>query len=250
MSLQDKLHQLFLLDKQVRGLRGRLDTATSRLTAQQNKLDRLNQQQEELKTLLKHTLAKASELENQTKEIEQRIEHLRDQMSSVKSNKEYSAVLLEVNTLKEEKSNIEDEALEQLGQVDRLKQQLDENVASVADQQKLVDGAQTEVDGSRTEVGQRLDELTVERNAAAEEIPDDARQMFERVANQHEGETMAGVSEENRRHREYACEGCYMSIPIERLNALMVQINQIVCCPNCGRILFVGQELKASFACK
>ena len=250
MSLQDKLRQLFLLDKQVRGLRTRLNSATSRLTVQQSKLSQLTQQQEELKVQLKQTQAKASDLEGQVKESEQRIDHLRDQMQSVKSNKEYSAVLLEVNTLKDEKSKIEDEAIEQLGQIDRLKQDLDENLQRLATQQKLVDGAQADVDKSRAEIGHRLEELMVERDQAASEIPDDARTAFDRIADQHEGETMASVSEENRRHREYSCGGCYMSIPIERFNALMIQSDQIVCCPSCGRILFVDQELKASYTCK
>ena len=137
MTLQENLYKLYLLDKQVRGLQSRLDSSTRRLTAQTAKLDQLHQQREELQTLLKQTKAKATSLESQSQDSEQRIEKLRQQMQTVTNNKEYSAVLLEVNTLKEEKSKLEDEALEQLSEVDRFNGELDELATQLTEKRKI-----------------------------------------------------------------------------------------------------------------
>jgi len=250
MSLHENLRKLFVLDQQVRGMRKRLDSATGRLNALQAALEQYNQQCDELREQFKHSQAKASTLENQSNDIEQRIEHLREQMQSVKNNKEYSAVLLEVNTLKIDKGKIEDEALEQLSNVDRLKEEVQEIETRVTNQKKLVDGAQSEIEICRSEIGQELDELTAKRATAEQQIPEAVRAQFNRMAHIYEGEAMAEVIEESRRNKEYTCGGCYLSLPVERVNAVMIPDEQVVFCPSCGRILYIDQQLKASISSK
>ena len=114
MSQIEKLRELFLLDKQVRGMTTRLDVATNRLGAQRTRLTQFQQQHTEMEDQIKHARVKASELEKQANEIEERIERQRELMNSVKNNKEYSALLIEVNTLKIDKDKAEEEALEQM----------------------------------------------------------------------------------------------------------------------------------------
>lgn len=250
MTLQEQLLELFMLDKQVRGMRGRLDTAAARAKAKQSRLDQLNQQQQELHSQHLHAQAKAKALENQSNEVEQRIVHLRDQMQNVKSNKEYSAVLLEVNTLKLEKSKVEDEAIGQLGNVEQLAEELETIRGQVADQEKLLAAAQDEVTQCRDEVGQELDDLQAKRDEAEKVIPSDVSTLFNRMAEMHEGESMASVSEVSRRHREYTCNGCYLNVPVEHVNSLMTLPNQATCCPSCSRILYIDHELKTSIGAK
>ncbi len=246
MTLQQKLHELFLLDQQVRGLRTRLDAATRRLKAQQTKLEQLQRQRKELGDQLRQVQAAAAGFELQVKAMDERVEKLRGQMNNVTNNKEYSAMLVEVNTLKLEKSKVEEQALEQMGKVDLVKQEVAEIEAKIAEQTKMAGGARAEVESARAEVGQRLDEATKSRSAAAASVPADALAAFERQANAHDGEAMAGVIEENRRLMEYTCGGCYMAIPAERVNCLFTRPEEIVGCPNCGRLLFLDEQFKES----
>jgi uncharacterized protein len=250
LSLQEQLHSLYLLDQQVRGLRSRLDAARRRQRALETKRDQLQQQQAELAQQLKQAQASAASLEHQAADVDQRIEQLRQQMNSVRSNKEYSALLVEVNTLKQAKSEHEDGALEKMSEVDALKARLAEIETRAADQQKMVDRAAAEADQARAEVGDRLDDATAERDAAAAEVPAEARQLFERLVEMHDGEALAPVDEVDRRRMEYNCGGCYMSLPIEHVNSIMAKPNAPTTCPSCGRILYLGQELKAALAPK
>jgi uncharacterized protein len=250
MALIDQLHELFLLDQRARGMRGRLDAAIRRQTAQQTRLDQLNRQHQELHQLLLQTQAKAGDLESQSLALEERVEKHRQQMNSVTSNREYKALLVEVNTLKTEKGKAEEAALEQMTEVDRIKGELAELEARIAEQTKLVAGAEKDVADARSEVGEELDALTAQRDATAEEIPPDVRATFDRLADSYDGEALAKIVEASRRNREYTCGGCYMSIPVERLNALMMGRDQITFCPSCNRILFLDTELKESLAAK
>ena len=250
MSLHVRLRELFLLDQQVRGLRTRLVAAETRQRALQGKADRLSQQRTELVSQHKMLQAKAGGFELQAREFEDRITRLREQMNTVTNNKEYSALLIEVNTMKLEKGKVEDQALEQMSQVETVAAELKELDEKLAEQNKLVGIAKAEVEAAGAEIAGQLAEVTQKRNAAEQQVPEEALNLFNRLADMHEGEALAPVIEESRRHMEYSCGGCYMSIPVERVNALSTRTDQAVCCPNCGRILFLDPELKASMGIK
>ena len=246
MSLQDQLKELFLLDKQVRGLRTRLDAATRRATAQKTKLQQFSQQREELAAQFRQSQAHANALEAQAREKDEQITRHREQMNNVHSNKEYSALLVEVSTLKNEKSKLEDQALEQMTEVDAIKQREGELAEKIEQQEKLVAAAETEVQEAREEVGDKLEQVTAERDRAAAELPDDVRPTFERLADAYDGESLAAVEEQDRRRMEYTCGGCYISLPVEHVNSLMLKPDQLLMCPNCQRILYIAEELKTS----
>lgn len=250
MPLQDKLYDLFLLDQQMRGLRTRLNAATRRLNLQQTRLDQLNQQQSELSAQSKHAQAEVAGLEHQAQDADERVNKLREQMNNVRNNKEYSAMLVEVSTLKDEKSKLEDQALEKMGQLDTLKERLTEVQAQTQQQAKLVKSATDEVQNAKDEVGVQLSDTTAKRDEAADQIPADVLSQFERLADHYEGETLGEIEEQDRKRREYTCSGCYMELPIERVNALMTRPDELVTCPSCNRFLFIKQELKASIGAK
>ncbi|MFN3167137.1 MAG: zinc ribbon domain-containing protein [Phycisphaeraceae bacterium] len=248
LSLQEQLLTFFELDQRVRAMRARLDAALRRKTLQQRKLAQLKQAAEELSTQLKTAQAHAATLENEANSIEQRINAQRDKMNSATSNKEYSALLVEVNTLKADKGKIDDAQLDSMAKAEALDAEMKGLTEKVESQQKLVDGAAKEVQEAQAEVGGKLEELTKERDAAGEPLSDDIRKMFDRLSDTYDGEVMAEISEQDRRRMEYTCGGCYTLLPVESVNALITKPEQIATCGTCQRILYVGSELRESLA--
>ena len=245
MPLTKNLYDLFLLDKRIQGMSGRLNAATNRLAAQQTQLAQTEQQHAEMTDQLKHLRAKAGDLEGQVAELGERIARQRELMNTVTNNKQYSALLIEVNTLKHDQSKLEDEALERMSQIEVQEQELTELVVRVGERKKLVTVAKAEVAKCQDEVGDQLDALAKDRSAAEQELPADVRQTFNRLMHVHDGEAMATVVEESRRNMEYSCGGCYLSIPVERVNVLMSH-DEMVMCPNCSRLLYLDQDLMAT----
>ena len=250
MSTQEKLLKLFLLDQQVRGMRSRLGAATRRRQAQETRLAQLRQQHRELSDQLRHEQASSAGLEHESRDMDQRIDSLRERMNNVTNNREYSALLIEVDTLKAEKSKLEDQALEQMSKAEQTTAELAGLASRITDQEKLVAQAEREVSRSEAEVGDELDALAQQRDAAAAEIPGDVRATFERTADVHDGETMAAVVEASRRHMEYTCGGCFMAIPFESVNAVISRPDEVVICPSCGRILHIDATLKSEMVPK
>ena len=245
MTLQAALHELFLIDQQVRGLESRLDGARNQVKVQQSKIDKLTAQIKEVGDQLKHVTAAEKSWENEANSVEARITKLRDQMNSAKTNKEYSAFLVEVNTQKVEKAKHEEKALELMAQVEKLQAQVADLQAKLAEQQKIKTVADSDLAKGTAEVSERLDELKRQRADSAAKVPSDALSVFDKLANDMEGEAMAPVVQDDPRHLEYSCGGCYMSIPAEKYNQLF-KFEKIVHCPECGRILYLEDAMKGT----
>jgi len=243
MALNDALRKLYLVDQQVRGLESRVSGARRHAEAQKQKLTNLQAELEQLNSQLQHAEATGGNLENEIASIDEKIEKLRQQMNAVRTNKEYSAMLVEVNTLKADRSKVEDRALEVMGEVETLKERASAKEAEIVEQRKVAELAERDLEQRYSEVGDRLEQLKAERAEAAKEVPADVLQVFDRLADSFDGEAMAPIIEQDRRRMEYVCGGCYMQIPVEKLNQLMT-LDEMVRCPSCKRILYLEPELK------
>lgn len=244
LPLQDQLLAYFRLDQRVRAMRSRLDAAMRRQTAQERRLAQLQQQSKELDAQYKQAQAHAATLESEASERQAKTDMLRERMNSVTSNKEYSALLVEVNTGKIEQGKLEESAIAAMTRSDELKEQAEGLAGQVADQSRLVETSKQDVVEAREEVGEQLDTLAAERDAAAEPISPSAKKLYDRLVLVHDGEAMAGIEEQNKRRMEYTCEGCYTMIPVETVNALITRPNEAIACSNCERILYMPEAIR------
>ena len=244
MSVQDQLTQLYRFDQQIRGLRSRVDSATRRLAAQRAKLDQYQRQASELHDQLLQAKATAANLASDAQATQDRVEKVRQTMATVRSNKEYSALLVEVNTLKIEQEKIQDKELEQMVRVEEIEGRHKEVQDKASEQGRLVDLAQNEVKEGEAEIADQLEELEKQRDAAADPIDAETLSTYRKLIDDYEGEALAEVEEQDRRRMEYTCGACFMSLPIQVVNAALTTRDKPVVCPSCQRILTVNRELK------
>ena len=244
MSLQDQLQELYALDRQIRSLRSRVDATTRRRDAQATKLQQFERQSAEVADRLKHARADAAAQENDAAAVSSRIDKVRGTMTTVRSNKEYSALLVEVNTLKLDQAKHEEAALEHMGKIEELDAKAGEVDAKLDEQRKLVEHSEKELGEASAEISGQLGELEKERDAAAEPIDAGTLVLYRKLAADYEGEALAEVEEQDRKRMEYTCGACYMALPIQVVNATLSAKDKPVVCPNCDRILYVKKELK------
>lgn len=250
MSLADSLLNLHRVDGQVRGLRSRLESAERTLTIQTDRVDELQQQHDELEARRRQIQAKIANLETETGAIDERIEKLRGELNSASTNKQYTAILTELNTVKLSRSGIEDRILQEMEQSDQAAEQL-RTLEGMLDERRKVRGvAEQELGRRKEEVGQRLEELEAERRVAAEGVPEGALRVFNELADAYDGEAMAPVEEVSRRHREYACGLCNIQLPFDAIAKLLGTSDELIQCTACDRILYMQDEMRGAFANK
>jgi predicted nucleic acid-binding Zn-ribbon protein len=250
MNLMENLTKLFQVDKQVRGLRSRLESAQRYRDAQQRHLDEIDLRGEELQTRTRHVKAKIANLETEGASLDEQLEKFRGDLNSAATNKQYTAVLTELNTVKEARSKIDDSILAEMDQLEEIDAQLAEVAAQREERAKVLAVAAAQLQEREDEVGSRLEELEAERATAAAAVPDADLEIFEEMSDIHDGDAMAPVEEIDRRNREYACGECNMHMPFEQVSTLMAPTTTLVRCTACGRILYLHEETRGALAPK
>jgi uncharacterized protein len=245
MTIMDKLLALYQVDKQLRGLTGRIDSSKQHLRAQEGKILDLETQKSGLEEERLHLKAEVANHETEIKGYDEKVAHLREQMNQAKTNKEYTAFLTEVNTYKVDRGKIEEATLGQMDKIERLDAKIEELVAAITEREKMRAAAKQEVARREKDASERLNELRQERELKATEVPKDTLAEYGRVQDYVGEEAMAPVIEENRRRMEYSCGACCMSITAETFNALMLG-QRLVTCTTCGVILYVETALADS----
>lgn len=242
MSLMRQLLALNQVNSQLIGLQGRLDGARRFLDAQQASLDKVFEQDRELRSQIRQLEATAGNLEGEGKGLEEKIAKLRIDLNASRNDRQYQAILAEMRILQGKRDELETLALAQLERIDGLRSRLKEVAAALETQQAVRDRAAADFEQRRSDVSERLEELQGERARAAALLPESVRQLFDRISRETDGEAMARVEEVSRRHREYACGACNLEIPKESFSRLSGAGDAIVQCKACCRILYIPED--------
>lgn len=246
MSVTEKLLRVFRVDQQLGGLQTRLRAAERFLDEQTKQLAGIEAKREAVNAQLRQFQATISNHEGEMARFDARIEVLREQMNTAKTNKEYKAFLTEVNTLKAERSTNETAALELMTKADELKKQLAELDAQAAERAKVKKVASEDREKKAEEIKDRLNELQAERKRLAAEVPPEAMALYVELVRQRGDDAMAPVAELDRRRHEYTCGSCQMAIPVETVSSLIrgAAANQpVVRCVSCGCLLYIEKEV-------
>jgi len=233
------LHRLQAVETKLRGLKDQIRRKERQLNQHRLRVKQMEDQLRDRQEEIKRRKSQAAQLELEFKTKETSIDKLRMQLNAAKNNKEYSVILTQLNTERADNSKLEEQILEELTAVEQIQGTLAEAEKGVEQQHAEFAEVETEVDAFRQKLQSQIDELMVDRESVAEEVPPGDLSIFERVADAHDGEAMSKVIQLSR--EEYICDGCNMSIPLEKVNALMTK-DELQVCNICGRILFKENE--------
>ncbi|MHC4172107.1 MAG: zinc ribbon domain-containing protein [Planctomycetota bacterium] len=233
------LIKLQSVENRLRAEKAKLTRCRRNVVIQENQIRSLQNALEAKKEEVLLTKVQSDRLELELKSRDETIARLRASLNSAKTNKEYSAVLTELNTTKADNSKIETQILE-------LLKDIETDEAECKDILKKVDEQKQQLEQNRTEAGTladkyqaEIDEIQVEWNQVAQAIPEKPLEVFKRVTETYDGQAVAVIDQQDDKKGAYSCGGCFMGITAESVNLLMTK-DDIIRCPNCTRILVLG----------
>ena len=239
MTLTDDLISLYRVDSQLRGLRSRVDNATDVLRSRDRRRGEVKATFEEVESRQRQMQAHLQNLEGETTDLNERIEKLRAELNACTTDKQYQAILGEMKSLQAQRDDVESSQIAEMERIEALGREIEELGEQLAERERLVEVATTEKMECENAVSERLGELETERSTAAEKIPEKTLKLFDEVADQHDGETLAPVIEVSKRHREYSCGACHVQMPYYLVVNLHANDGGVQQCPNCNRILYL-----------
>lgn len=241
----DALHRLQEIELQIAEVRQRIDRKHRAVKKHEKGISNLDAtiRSEEASLLADQMEADRVELEMKTQEAA--VGRLRQALNLARTNKEYSAILTQLNTNKADISKLEERVLAVLNQIDLKKK----HVAAVREEHSGGLAKLDELKAATREIEEssrhRLARFSEERERAAAAVPPTALQIFNRIAGKQDGEAMALVLRTHPKREEYACDGCNMSITLEQVNAILSR-DEAVLCNTCGRILYLESSVASS----
>ena len=236
--LEALLH-LQSIERQLAHVRGKLKTRKNAVAAQERRIEQIKTEFNSLHDKAVNRRKDADRLELDLRGKEEQVTKLRAALNLAKTNKEYAAILTQINTYKADNAKVEEQVLKVMTDVDAVKAEADKLSAQVEVEEKRLAEIGQASGAEIDKLTAMLNELTAQREAAAKAVPGEALAAFERIAERNDGDAMAIIEVNGRKPPyDYTCGGCYMSLNAEHANALRTR-DEIRNCDNCGRILYL-----------
>ena len=239
-----KLQALFALqdiELQIVDICRQLERKKRRVKSQHHKLQATRETIEAERLSVRKSQSEFDNLDMDIKGRSANIDRLREHLNTVRTNKEYAAVLARMNNEKADVSRLETRALQIMQSVEARKQELARHEQAEATETERLEDLQAQLEQAQHSFAGRLERLQKQRDEATAQIEPKTITLFNRLSERYEGEVLAEVERTNPRRDEFICTGCHMSLRVEVANMLKSR-DEIVTCKSCGRILFMHKD--------
>ena len=235
------LIKLQSVENRLRAARGKLARCRRNVIIQENQVRNLQNTLEAKKEEILLTKVQSDRLELELRTREDEIAKLRTYLNISKTNKEYAAVLTQLNTTKADNSKIETQILELMKDIETDEAEC-ENIQNQIDELKQkLEQIRKESENLAVKYQAEIEEIQAEWDKQAQAIPAEPLSIFKRVAETYDGEALATIDVQEDKTGAYSCGGCFMGITAESMNMLLTR-DDIIRCPTCSRILVLDSS--------
>ena len=215
--------ELFSFRKAQRQKPQELEQVMAEVAAQEGKVKAAD---ERLKSL--QLSQKEREVELQTHEAN--VKRLQGQLFQVKTNKEYSAMQREIETLKANNSLLEEIILKAFEEIDGAAQVRQREQRLLAEQQERLRRERQRIEQELAALADQIAQREQRRQTVLPEVPRPALATYERILGIRDGLALVPLMNES-------CGGCHRRLPPQVINQVYLKAD-LVTCESCNRILY------------
>ena len=235
------LIRLQSVENRLRAAKAKLARSRRSVIIQENQVRSLQNALEAKKEELLLTKVQSDRLELELKTRDEEVNKLRAALNTAKSNKEYAAVLTQLNTTRADNAKIENQILDLMKAMETDEAECESIRGQIEEQKQQLEQTRKAVDVSAAEHEAEIAGIQKEWDDVAKTIPPEPLKVFNRVAETYDGEAVAQVAGQEDKQGVFSCGGCFMGITAESVNLLMTR-DEIIRCPNCTRILVLSSS--------
>jgi predicted nucleic acid-binding Zn-ribbon protein len=233
MSLKEQLDLLWELQKidlelkEIKASQEDFPREIQRLDEKQKvEREKVQKEKERIDSLEKERRRKESQLGME----QERVKKTEGKMLEVKTNKEYQALLTEIENLKGTNNREEEEILQLLEEIDDLKN-------SLLKREKEIHASLAKIEGEKKVLQERIvqDQVVLKRQidrrqVVTQHLESNLYRLYNTIQEKRMGRGVVSVKQET-------CQGCFVHVPPQLF--IEVQKNtSLIRCPNCNRILY------------
>jgi predicted nucleic acid-binding Zn-ribbon protein len=170
------------------------------------------------------------DLESSVKDVKVAIARFKRQLGEVKTNKEYTALLHEIEESQREVDAVEEKIISEMLAADDIDEEIKSASRRQTQEQESLRTDQAVLEQKKREMESRRDALIAEREALVPLLPADQMKLYMSIFNKKSGAAMSAVKGE-------FCSLCHVRIRPQMINEIRER-TKIYLCENCGRILY------------
>jgi len=229
-----KLVEIQKLDAQIYDIRKELKEKPALLEQLKQEFEAQKANLNTLEEKSKAVQVSRKSLEGDLMAKEEAIAKANMQLSQIKTNKEYTAKLSEIENIKADKSMIEEKILISYDDVDKIKADIEKEKGILDQKSKKYQSSKQEIEGHIKELEDRLKVLQSQRKQITPDIEKELLNRYEKILVNKEGLAIVPVE-------GTSCGGCFMNVPAQIINEMKMH-DKLIYCEMCSRILYLKED--------
>ena len=209
------------------------------------KLQQIDEEFQRFKENISQSAMRYEKLKTQREENELKVKKISEAMArskekllDVKTNKEYQAMLKEIETAETSLGGLESQIIILLEEMDELSVQVKQDQETLKQAEKNYLDDKKIIEEKLSSFDAESDEWNRKRSALQKNIPEDLLALYEKIRKRNQGVGVIPVW-------KAVCSGCHMNIPPQLYNELQ-RSSDLLSCPSCHRIMyFQAQDTSA-----
>ena len=224
------LWELQKIDLELKGIKEEKDRYPKEIKKldekQKIEKERIQKEREKIESLEKTRRQKEGHLNTE----QEKIKRAEGRMSEVKTNKEYQALLSEIDTIKEANSRIEEEILQVMDEIDELKKDFSKREKEMGSTLEKIEGERKKLQEKTAQGEKAWSERVERRELLSKQIESKLVKLYNTLKEKRQGVGVVSVKNET-------CQGCFLNVPPQVFIEVQKN-NALVRCPHCNRILY------------
>lgn len=204
--------------------------APRKLKQMEDELSGIRQKIEKEKEIIEELEKERRKKEKELEGDKEKIKKLEVRLYDVKTNKEYQALLKEIESAKEANDRTEEDVLVLMDKVEDLRKDYESSAKLLEKLEKESEAERAEIEKETRSMDEVIAKLTTERDNLLSIVSENLRTIYGILCEKRGGVAVSNV-------KNGVCLGCNMNIP-PQLYIEVTKNKQLIQCPSCNRILF------------
>lgn len=226
----DLLVQLQSKDQAIKQLTWRLNEGPERLQGLERQLQRLEKELEEVKARIQELQKAQRQYEADIEDAIAHIKKSRGRLMSIKNNKEYQALIKEIEETEKGNAEKEDKVLTCLEELEELNQDVETKEKDMSAMRDRLKSEEVTTAKEVAHIQEELSDMDRFRVQLTQTIDSQLLAKYEQIKARTGGIAVAVVN-------NATCSECHLNIPPQMYNELQRQ-DTLKFCPNCQRIIY------------
>ena len=236
-GIRDVLEQIHLIQTRLSDLNGRLRRGPLLLKTQEGNIQKFKATLEQLQAEHRTLVTQAKSKEQEVAAHDQAIAKRKLQLQEAKTNKEYQALQLQIQTDEAARGPLDDAALDAMDKAEKFALNFPPAETDIKKAEDLYETTKQKFLSEKPRIESEIADYGKQLQAEEAKMPKEFRDVYNRLVHSVGGSNALAVVE----GQKY-CGGCNHQIPVNSLAHILAK--KPVTCSSCARLLYVPADFQ------